>query len=95
MRKGFSIGPEMMVAVILAVIIIGFGVQFLFSEKIQSSEPPEKTELAECKVNFDCRSSDSGRLCITVDYGSSFCGCLDESDCPTLGQKCFNRKCIA
>jgi hypothetical protein len=87
--SGFKFGMEIVIALILAVIVFKFQLDFVLAGNIQAGGgtiPP--TEQIKCKVRSDCPDIE---LCLSINHQPNFCGCLDNNDC--LSGKCISKKC--
>jgi len=86
--SGFKFGIEIVIALILVVIVFKFHLDFVISGKIQSGGLVTPIEQVKCKTSSDCPNPE---LCLSINYQPNFCGCLDDSDCPS--GKCIYNKC--
>ena len=88
--KGFKPGIVFAVAIFLAIIVLLFYMEFLFSGKIETTETEITKEEVECKAHSDCYQN---QLCMSINDQPNFCGCLDDSDCS--GESCIHNKCVS
>jgi len=89
--KGFEAGIEIVIAILLAIIVLVFHVHQLFSGEVQTGGSGYIKEQVRCKTNSDCSIADGGTICIIINNGPRFCGCLDNYDCG--GDDCIYNVC--
>jgi len=84
---------EMLLIVVVGVIVVLVMYQFFVGSG--SAEPPPITQSGKptCRENSNCDNNHNGKLCMSVQGSSYFCGCLDNSDCPLSGQQCLREGC--
>jgi hypothetical protein len=88
--KAFEVSFAMVMAVVLAGAVLAFFVSFLTTTKVQSvsSGYVAPKQAGECTSKANCPHG----ICMQINGGKSFCGCLSDSDCG--GMDCENYRCI-
>jgi len=83
-----EIAPELVVAVIIAIVILGWGASFIIEGQVEGSSSGG-FQYVECNYNDDCPGN---QLCLSVDNSEYFCGCLEDNNCFD-DQRCVNNEC--
>ena len=86
--KGFTVGPEVVVAVLIGIVVVAWGIDFITTGEFELTDTGSY-EYIECEYNSDCAGD---RLCLSIDGGEYFCGCLEDADCPG---RCVNNECVS
>lgn len=86
--SGFVLGIEIVVALILLIIVFKFQIDIVTAGRIETGGVIPPTEQVKCKTKSDCSHNE---LCLSIDYQSNFCGCLDDGDCLPAENCVYNR----
>lgn len=82
-----DISTEVFAAVIIAIVVLAWGVDFILSSRIDVGDGTQE-DYVECEYNSDCLSKE---LCLSINGDDYFCGCLEDSDC--LSGSCIGNEC--
>ena len=81
------IGPEVAAAVLIAIAVLSWGMSLITEGRFQPGSGAAD-KLSECEYNSDC----GGELCISVEGGDYYCGCLQQTDCGS--KRCIDNDCV-
>lgn len=85
---------DLLTMVVIAVLVVGV-FSLWFSGKA-TAQPPALIQEAKpaCRNHQDCTGNLDGSICISIQGGPVFCGCLLDSDCDGIGiEICKENKC--
>ncbi len=91
-----DISVETLGAVVIVVITVGVLLSiFRGSAPTSSTSGGEENapSLGGCQSSDECKENSDGSLCININSGNYFCGCLEDKDCG--GKKCVENKCTS
>ena len=89
--KGFKVNIWVVMALILAIIVLTFHLNFLFSGRVEMGTVSAIEEV-ECRDNSDCNMKPTGPYCLSINNEPTFCGCLS-SDPDCGGGTCIYNRC--
>jgi hypothetical protein len=87
--KGYS-EIQLLGMIVLTIGVIGF-IAVLTTGGQTSAEAPQSLQ-STCTTSNDCKNSQYGMVCMSINGESYSCGCLTDSDCPGTA-KCIDNKC--